>query len=97
LDAKLKEARTRADSVVAKKKYEEIDLATKALFRQKRREHYSRIVERIPTASRNNDPRSMYRNIREASGGFKQRTNLVKDNEENLLTNPVDLAERWKQ
>jgi hypothetical protein len=89
--------RTRAQKREAEEKFREINRQTNHFFRQKKREHIKGIVEKIQTAAEIKDPKSMYRTIRQVKGGFKQRTTFVKDKRGLLLSDPTEMAERWRE
>jgi hypothetical protein len=60
-------------------------------FRNKKRENLKDKINELELDSNNKNIRDLYRGINEFKKGHLPRTNLVKDEKDNLLADPIKL------
>jgi hypothetical protein len=65
-------------------------------FRNIKREYLKDKVNELATNSKNKNIRDLYRGINEFKRGYQLRTNLVKDENGDLLANFHNILNRWK-
>jgi hypothetical protein len=65
-------------------------------FRNKKREYLKGKITVIELNSKNKNIRDQYRGITEFKKGYQHKTNLVKDERDNLLVDPQKILNRWK-
>lgn len=70
--------------------YQKVSSETSRLF------HIKKFVSQIEEASQNRNPKTMYRNIRQIKGGYRPRSNFVKNKAGDLLTSPQEIVEEWR-
>jgi hypothetical protein len=64
-------------------------------FRKKKREYLKDKINELESNSKNNIIRDMYRGMNEFKKGYQPRTDLVKDEEGDLLADPHKIVNRW--
>jgi hypothetical protein len=65
-------------------------------FRNKKREYLKDKIIEIELNSKNKIIRDLYRGITEFKKGYQPKTNLVKDERDDLLADPQKILTRWK-
>jgi hypothetical protein len=65
-------------------------------FRYKEREYLKDKINELESNSKNKNIRDLYRGINEFKKGYQPRTNLVKDEGGDLLADPHNILNRWK-
>jgi hypothetical protein len=65
-------------------------------FRNKRKGVSERKIKELESNSKNKNVRDLYRGINEFKKGYQTRTNLVKDERDDLLAGPHKILNRWK-
>jgi hypothetical protein len=65
-------------------------------FRNRKREYLKDKINEIELNSKNKNIRDLYRGITEFKMGYQRKTNLVKDESGDLLTDPQKSLTRWK-
>jgi hypothetical protein len=65
-------------------------------FRNKIREYLKGKINEVELNSKNKNIRDLYRGITEFKKGYQPKTNLVKDERGDLLTDPQKILTRWK-
>jgi hypothetical protein len=65
-------------------------------FRNKKREYLKGKIKEFETNNGNKNIRNLYRDINEFKKGYKPRINIIKDENANLLADPQDVLNRWK-
>jgi hypothetical protein len=65
-------------------------------FRKKKREYLKEKINELASNSKNKNIRDLYRGINEFKKGYQPRTNLVKDERGDLLADPHNILNRWK-
>jgi hypothetical protein len=65
-------------------------------FRNKKREYLKDKINELESNSKNKNIRDLYRGINEFKKGYQPRTNLVKDKRGDLLADPDNILNRWK-
>jgi hypothetical protein len=68
-------------------------------FRNKKREYIEDKTDELATNktnSKNKNIRDLYRGINEFKKGYQPRSNLVKDENGDLLAGPHNILNRWK-
>jgi hypothetical protein len=65
-------------------------------FRKKKREYQKDKINELESNSKNKNIRELYRGINEFNKGYQPRTNLVKDQRGDLLADPHNILNRWK-
>jgi hypothetical protein len=64
--------------------------------RNKKGEYFKDKINEIELKSKNKNIRDMYRGITEFKKGYQPKSNLVKDERGDLLTDPQKILTRWK-
>jgi hypothetical protein len=64
-------------------------------FRNKKREYLKDKINELETNSKNKNIRDLYGGVNEFKKGYQPRTNLVKDEEGDLLADPHKIVNRW--
>jgi hypothetical protein len=64
-------------------------------FRNKKREYLKDKINELESNSKNKNIRDLYRGINEFKKGSQPRTNLVKDENDDLLADPHKIVNRW--
>jgi hypothetical protein len=65
-------------------------------FRNKKREYLKDKINKLESNSKNKNIRDLYRGINEFKKGYQPRTNLVRDERGDLLSDPYTILNRWK-
>jgi hypothetical protein len=65
-------------------------------FRNKKREYLKDKINELESDSKNKSTRYLYRDINESKKGYQPRTNFVKDERGDLLADPNEILNRWK-
>jgi hypothetical protein len=65
-------------------------------YRNKKREYMKDTINELATNSKNKDIRDLYRGINEIKKGYQPRSNLVKDENGDLLADSNTTINRWK-
>jgi hypothetical protein len=65
-------------------------------FRNKKREYLKDKINELETNNKNKNIRDLYRGINEFKKGYQPRINIVKDENDNLLADPENILNRWK-
>jgi hypothetical protein len=65
-------------------------------FRNKKREYLKDKINELKLYSKNKNIRDLYRGINEFKKGYQPRTNFVKDKRGDLLAEPHNILNRWK-
>jgi hypothetical protein len=65
-------------------------------FRNKRSEYLTGKINDLESNSKNTNIRDLYRGTNEFKRGYQPQTNLVKDDRGNLLADPHQILNRWK-
>jgi hypothetical protein len=65
-------------------------------FRTKKRKHLKNKLNELETNSKNKNIRDLYRGINEFRKGYQPKTNMVKDENGDLLADSHSILNRWK-
>jgi hypothetical protein len=65
-------------------------------FRNKKREYLNGKINELETYSKNKNIRDLYRGINEFKSGYRPRSNLLKDENGDLLADSNTIVNRWK-
>jgi hypothetical protein len=65
-------------------------------FRNKKREYLKDEINDLTTHSKNKNIRDLYRGVNEFKKGYEPRSNLVKDENGDLLGDSHSILNRWK-
>jgi hypothetical protein len=65
-------------------------------FQEKKREYLKDKIDELATNSRNNNIRDLYSGISESKRGYQPRSNLVKDENGDLLEESDKILNRWR-
>ena len=76
--------------------YSELKRRTSSTFRSKKRVYMKEKINEIGKNNANKDVRNMYRGIREIRGGHQSRTDMIKDENGNLLGDTKSILNRWR-
>jgi hypothetical protein len=68
---------------------------TSGIFRNKKREHLKGKINELETNNKKNI-RDLYRGINEFKKGYQPSINIIKDENGNLLADPQNVFNRWK-
>jgi hypothetical protein len=66
------------------------------IFRKKNREYLKGKINKLETNNKNKNIRDLYRGINEFKEWYQPRINIVKDENSNLLADPQNIFNRWK-
>jgi hypothetical protein len=66
------------------------------IFRTKKREYLKNKINELETNSKNKNIRDLYRGINEFKKGYQPRTNMVKEENGDLLADSHSILNRWK-
>jgi hypothetical protein len=69
---------------------------TNRTFRNKKREYLKGKINGLETNNKNKNIRDLYRGINEFKKGYQPRINIIKDENGNLLVDPQNVLNRWK-
>jgi hypothetical protein len=69
---------------------------TSRKFRNKKREYLKGEINELETNNKNKNIRDLYRGINEFKKGYLPRINIIKDENGNLLADPQNVLNRWK-
>jgi hypothetical protein len=69
---------------------------TSRIFRNKKREYLKGKINEVETNNKNKNIRDLYRGINEFKKGYQPRINIIKDENGNLLADPQNVLNRWK-
>jgi hypothetical protein len=69
---------------------------TSRTFRNKKREYLKGKINEPETNNKNKNIRDLYRGINEFKKGYQPRINIIKDKNGNLLADPQNVLNRWK-
>jgi hypothetical protein len=69
---------------------------TSRTFRNKKREYLKGKINELETNNKNKNIRDLYRGINEFKKGYQPKINTKKDENGNLLANPQNVLNRWK-
>jgi hypothetical protein len=62
----------------------------------RKREYLKGKINELETNSKNKNIRDLYRHINEFKKGYQPRSNIIKDENGNLLADPQNVLNRWK-
>jgi hypothetical protein len=65
-------------------------------FRNKKREYLKGKINELETNNKNKNIRDLYRGINEFKEGYQPRINIIKNENCNLLADPQNVLNRWK-
>ena len=65
-------------------------------FRNKKKAHLKAKIEKLETNSKIKNIRDLYRGINDFKKGYQPRTNIVKDDKGDLVTDFHSIVARWK-
>jgi hypothetical protein len=65
-------------------------------LRKKKREYLKDKINELETNNENKNIRDLYKGINEFKKGYQPRTNIIKDENGNLLADPQSVLNRWK-
>jgi hypothetical protein len=66
------------------------------IFRKKKREHLKGKINGLETNNKNKNIRDLYRGINEFKKGYQPRINIIQDENDNLIADPQNVLNRWK-
>jgi hypothetical protein len=66
------------------------------IFRNQEREYLKNKINELETNNKNKNMRDLYRSISEFKKGYQPRSNIIKDENGNLLAFPQSVLNRWK-
>jgi hypothetical protein len=69
---------------------------TNRTFRNKKRGYLKGKINELQTNNKNKNIRDLYRGINEFKKGYQPRINIIKDENGNLLADPQNVLNRWK-
>jgi hypothetical protein len=69
---------------------------TSRIFRNKKREHLKGKINELEANNKNKNIRDLYRGINKFKKGYQPRINIIKDGNSNLLADPQNVLNRWK-
>jgi hypothetical protein len=69
---------------------------TSRIFRNKKREYLKGKINEPETDNKNKNIRDLYRDINEFKKGYQPRINIIKDENGNLIADPQNVLNRWK-
>jgi hypothetical protein len=69
---------------------------TSRKFRKKKREYLKHKINELETNNKNKNIRDLYRGINEFKKGYQPRINIMKDENGDLLADPQNVLNRWK-
>jgi hypothetical protein len=69
---------------------------TSRTFSNKKREYLKGKINELETNNKNKDVRDLYKGINEFKKGYQPRINVIKDENGNLLADPQNVLDRWK-
>jgi hypothetical protein len=69
---------------------------SKRTFRNKKREYLKGKINELETDNKKKNIRDLYRGINEFKKGYKPRINIIKDENGNLLADPQNVLNSWK-
>jgi hypothetical protein len=69
---------------------------TSRTFRNKKREYLKGKINELEINNKNKNIRDFYRGINEFKKGYQPRINIIKDENGNLLADPQNVLNRWK-
>jgi hypothetical protein len=69
---------------------------TSITFRNKKREYLKGKINELETNNKNKNIRDLYRGINEFKKGYQPRINVTKDENGNLLADPQNVLNMWK-
>jgi hypothetical protein len=69
---------------------------TSKTFRNKKREYLKGKINELKTSNKNKNIRDLYRGINEFKKGYQPRISIIKDENGNLLADPQNVLNRWK-
>jgi hypothetical protein len=69
---------------------------TTRIFRNKKREYMKGKINELETNNKNQNIRHLFRSINEFKKGYQPRINIMKDENGNLLADPQNVLNRWK-
>jgi hypothetical protein len=69
---------------------------TSRIFRDKKREHLKGKINELETNNKDKNIRDLYRDINGFKKGYQPRINIIKDKNGNLLADPQNILNRWK-
>jgi hypothetical protein len=65
-------------------------------FRNKNKEYMKANINELETNSRNENIRDLYRGIDDLKKGYQPRTNVVKDEKDDLVAESHSILARWR-
>jgi hypothetical protein len=65
-------------------------------FRNKKKEYVEAKINELETNSENKTIRNLYRGINDFKKGYQHRTNVVKDENGDLVANSRSILSRWR-
>jgi hypothetical protein len=69
---------------------------TSRTFRNKKREYLKGKINELETNNKNKNIRDFYRGINEFRKGYQPKINIIKDDNGNLLADPQNVLNKWK-
>lgn len=85
------------ENEILKEDFFRIKRDVQKLLRQKKRDHYNKILEDAEDDFQHHRSRQMYQNIKKTSQKYKKRETFVKDKEGNIITNEERVSSRWAE
>jgi hypothetical protein len=71
-------------------------LSQQVFMKKKKREYLKEKINELSTKSRNKNIRHLYRVINKFKSGYQPRSNLVKDENGDLLADSHNILNKWK-
>jgi hypothetical protein len=65
-------------------------------FRNKKKEYLKGKIKKLETNNKNKNISDLYRGINEFTKGYQPRINIIKDENRNLIADPQNVLNRWK-
>jgi hypothetical protein len=69
---------------------------TRRTFRNKKREYLKGKINELQTNNKNKNIRDLYNGINEFKKGYQPRINIIKDENGNVIADPQNVLNRWK-
>ncbi|CAH1242627.1 Hypp6909 [Branchiostoma lanceolatum] len=88
-----RDARLRGDL----NEYRRLNGARNTSIRQDREKYWTDQATKLEAAAERNDQRQIYRLLRQAKAGPRQRSFLIKDSTGNIISTEADCIHRWKE
>jgi hypothetical protein len=69
---------------------------TNRIFRNKKREYLKGKINELEANNKNKNIRDLFRGKNEFKKGYQPRSNIIKDENDNLIADPQNVLNRWK-